>query len=96
MVWTSKYECVAVGSPILTTAYRNPDIHQDKNLGNSFSSMKSQMTISANMIVSIFIMFGIGYMIGKTISDDETTVSTRILFLFPAMNYRVVTLCCRE
>lgn len=36
--------------------------------------MKNQVTISANMIVSVFVMFGIGYIVGGNMSQDETTV----------------------
>ncbi len=48
---------------------------QDPNsMGKQYSSLKTQMTISANMIVSVFVMFGIGYMIGASITSNESTV----------------------
>lgn len=47
---------------------------------NPYSQMRNQVTISTNMIVSIFAMFGVGYLVARNMTDNETTVS--ILYLF--------------
>jgi hypothetical protein len=47
--------------------------------GNQFSSMKNQMTISANMIVSVFAMFGIGYYAGTQMAPNNKTVVSLML-----------------
>ena len=47
--------------------------------GNQFASMTNQLTMSVNMIVAIFAMFGVGYYVGTQYSDNKTTVSQ---FLF--------------
>ena len=49
-------------------------MREDETLGNHYASVRTQMTISANMIVSIFVMFAIGYMAGKSFSENESTV----------------------
>lgn len=36
------------------------------------------MTISLNMIVAVFAMFGVGYYVGMQYSDNKTTVSIRL------------------
>jgi hypothetical protein len=37
--------------------------------------MTNQITISVNMIVAVFAMFGVGYYVGMQYSDNKTTVS---------------------
>ena len=44
--------------------------------------MTNQLTISVNMIVAVFAMFGIGYYVGMQYSDNKSTVSS----VFPFEN----------
>ena len=47
---------------------------------NPYIQMRNQVTVSANMIVSVFVMFGIGYMVGVNMFEGETAVSIYILW----------------
>jgi hypothetical protein len=51
----------------------NPNVTEKIAGGNHYSSTKNQLTISTNMIVSIFAMFGICYYVGMRFSDSHTT-----------------------
>lgn len=37
--------------------------------------MTNQLTMSVNMIVAIFAMFGVGYYVGTQYSENKTTVN---------------------
>jgi hypothetical protein len=50
----------------------NPQDEAFTKCGNSFASMRNQLTISANMIVSIFVSFGLGYYLSKSVTKDES------------------------
>ena len=55
---------------------RNPNEQDILTTGNQFASMTNQLTISVNMIVAVFAMFGIGYYVGMQYSDNKSTVSS--------------------
>lgn len=55
--------------------YSNPDKQLRAQDGeNPYAQMRNQVTVSTNMIVSIFAMFGVGYLIARNMTDNETTV----------------------
>ena len=55
---------------------RAPDSRShNKTQENPYLLVKNQVSVSANMIVSIFVMFGIGYYAAGSAFKDETTVS---------------------
>lgn len=55
--------------------FSNPNEQDILTTGNQFASLTNQLTISVNMIVAIFAMFGIGYYVGMQYSDNKSTVS---------------------
>jgi len=55
---------------------RNPEKQLRAQDGeNPYAQMRNQVTVSTNMIVSIFAMFGVGYLIARNMTENETTVS---------------------
>ena len=40
--------------------------------GNSYASVKNQLSIGANAFVAVFAMFGVGYYLGRQYTDDRT------------------------
>mmetsp|Transcript_11597 Transcript_11597/g.11234 ORF Transcript_11597/g.11234 Transcript_11597/m.11234 type:complete len:284 (+) Transcript_11597:30-881(+) len=54
----------------------NPNVQDILTTGNQFASMTNQLTISVNMIVAVFAMFGVGYYVGMQYSDNKTTQMT--------------------
>lgn len=52
----------------------DPNVQDILTTGNQFASMTNQLTISVNMIVAVFAMFGVGYYVGMQYSDNKTTV----------------------
>ena len=55
--------------------FSNPNEQDILTTGNQFASLTNQLTISVNMIVAVFAMFGIGYYVGMQYSDNKSTVS---------------------
>ena len=67
--------------------FSHPDLHDENNLSAQFTSMKGQFTISANMLVSVFVMYGIGYFVGRSFTDNESTVNICSVILYPSTVY---------
>ena len=53
--------------------YTDPNVQKVLSQGNHMESLKEQLSVSANMIVSVFAMFGISYYIGTQYSKNQTT-----------------------
>ena len=53
--------------------YSDPNVQKALSQGNHMESVKEQLSVSANMIVSVFAMFGISYYIGYQYSKNQTT-----------------------
>ena len=53
--------------------YTDPNVQKVLSQGNHMESLKEQLSVSANMIVSVFAMFGISYYIGTQYSSNQTT-----------------------
>jgi hypothetical protein len=58
--------------------FSNPNEQDILTTGNQFASLTNQLTISVNMIVAVFAMFGVGYYVGMQYSDNKSTVSPAI------------------
>lgn len=54
-------------------SHSNPHIQKTLSHGNQFSSMKNQMSVGINMIVSVFAGFGMGYYIGLQLKYEHGT-----------------------
>jgi hypothetical protein len=52
----------------------DPHVQDVLTTGNSFSSVKNQLSVGANAFVAIFAMFGVGYYLGRQYTDDRTQV----------------------
>jgi hypothetical protein len=52
----------------------NPQIESYLSRGSQFSSMQNQVAIGLNMIVSVFVIFGMTWYIAKQMKFDESTV----------------------
>lgn len=53
---------------------RNPHVDSTLSRGNQLSSMKYQASIGLNMLASVFVVFGMGWYIAKTMKFNDSTV----------------------
>ena len=63
-------------NPNLPISYRttdyDPHARDVLTTGNSYASVKNQLSIGANAFVAVFAMFGVGYYLGRQYTDDRT------------------------
>lgn len=55
--------------------YENPNIEKMLSKGNHYASMRNQVSISMNMIVSMGACYGIAYYVGMQMGKESSTVS---------------------